>query len=191
MKSEKFRDGIIDINTRQFGTVAEIIVKMLKNCISSERLEFDLIDIDEQKIEVKASKVYRKQTLDLDVTTFYDLILNNSNRDRLLLQRETLTEKFDCNIQQIKIKLFDRLVYLLFFKDVIEIFEIDATKIKNDKTIVYSDRQHRGNIEEGQFHVNNRTYTHHKKNYFIKSITYQELMIEAKKHRKNSPLYRV
>ena len=51
MKSEKFRDGIIDINTRQFGTVAEIIVKMLKNCISSERLEFDLIDIDEQKTD--------------------------------------------------------------------------------------------------------------------------------------------
>ena len=30
MKSEKFRDGIIDMNTRQFGTTAEIIIMILK-----------------------------------------------------------------------------------------------------------------------------------------------------------------
>ena len=184
VKSDRFRDGIININTRQFGTAAEVIIKILKNCIDSKKLEFDLIDIDRNKIEVKASKVYRKQTLDLDITTFYDLILNNSNRDRLLLQSETLIEEFDCNIQQIKIKLFDKLIYLLFFKDIIEIFEIDSSKIKKDKAIAYSDIQHRGNIGEGQFHVNNRTYKYHKENYFIQSITYQELMIEAKKHKR-------
>jgi len=58
---------------------------------------------------------------------------------------------------------------------VIEIFEIDSTEIKKDATIAYSDRQHRGNIDEGQFHVNNHTYEHHKKNYFIQSITYKTI----------------
>lgn len=184
VKSDKFREGIIDLNTRQFGTASEIIIEILKDYIGSGKLEFDLIDIDENKIEVKASKVYKKQRLALDITTFYDLILNNSNRDRLLLQKETSSQDFDCNIQQIKVNLFDKLIYLLFFRDVIEIFEIDSFRVKKDTAIAYSDNQHRGNVGEGQFHINNRTYGHHKKNYFIQSITYQALMLEAKKHRR-------
>ncbi len=182
-ESDKFRDGIIDINTRRFGTVAEVVVKTLKDCIDSKKLEFDLIDIDNNKVEVKASKVFRKQALDINTGSFYDIIINNSNRDRLLLQKETTTEYFDCNIQQIKIKLFDKLVYLLFFKNLIEIFEIDKKQIKKYKGILYSNKQHRGNLGEGQFHINNSTYEHHKTKYFIQSISYERLMEEAKKHK--------
>ena len=84
-------------------------------------------------------------------------------------------------IQQIKVKLFDKMIYLLFFNDVIEIFEITKKQILKDKKISYSNKQHRGNTGEGQFHVNNKTYNHHKKTYFVESITYRTLMEETKK----------
>lgn len=181
MDSERFKDGIIDMNTRQFGTTAEIIVMILQNCIQSKKLEFDLIDINNHKIEVKASKVFRKQKLDLSVENFYHIIIRNSNRDRLIKQTDVQRHEFDCNIQQIKAQLFDKLIYLLFFNDVIEIFEITGKQIAKDKNIFYSDKQHRGNFGEGQFHINNKTYSHHKKNYFLEAISYAKLMQEAKR----------
>ncbi len=181
MDSEKFRDGIIDIHTRQFGTAAEIIVMILKKCIESKKLEFDLVDINNNKVEVKASKVFKKQKLDMNIENFYEIIINNSNRNRLIKQKDVGKFEFDCNIQQIKVKLFDKMIYLLFFNDVIEIFEIEKKQIQRDEKINYSDKQHRGNIGEGQFHINNKTYDHHKKHYFIESITYTKLMNEAKK----------
>ena len=179
--SEKFRDGIIDMNTRQFGTVAEIVVMLLKNCMESKKLEFDLVDIHDKRVEVKASKVLKKQQLTITIENFYTIILNNSNRDRLIAQKDVKNFDFDCNIQQIKEKLFDRLVYLLFFEDIIEIIEINRKQIVKDKRIFYSRKQHRGNVGEGQFHVNNKTYDHHKKNYFLGSIPYKELMDEAER----------
>ena len=121
-----------------------------------------------------------KQKLDMNIENFYDIMITNSNRNRLLLQKDVEKFEFDCNIQQIKTKLFDRLIYLLFFKNVIEIFEISGRQIQKDKRVFYSDRQHRGNIGEGQFHVNNKTYGHHKESYLVGSITYRELMGEAK-----------
>lgn len=147
----------------------------------SRKLEFDLLDMRNNKVEVKASRVLKKQTLDMTVENFYDSMMTNSNRHRLLMQRDVKKHAFDCNIQQIKTTLFDRLIYLLFFKDVIEIFEVEKQRIRKDARIGYSDKQHRGNVGEGQFHVNNKTYDHHKKRYFVDSITYKTLMDEAKR----------
>ena len=179
--SERFRDGIIDIHTRQFGTAAEIVIMIMQGCTESRKLEFDLMDINNKKVEVKASKVLKKQKLSMSVENFYDIVISNSNRNRLIKQRDIKKFEFDCNIQQIKVKLFDKMIYLLFFNDVIEVFEITKKQILKDKKINYSDKQHRGNIGEGQFHINNKTYDHHKKNYFIESITYEKLMQQARK----------
>ncbi len=179
---KRFRDGIIDVNTRQFGRVAEVIVKILRDLLESGDLKFDLIEeMTSNKIEVKASKVLRANKLKIDESNFYDVIIKNSNRDRLLATTDIDTKKFDCNIQQIKAKLFDKLVYLLFFKDAVEIFEVDCDAIVADPSILYVDKQHRGNIGEGQFHVNNKTYPHHKQNYFVRAVTYEELVNEAKR----------
>lgn len=82
---------------------------------------------------------------------------------------------FDCNIQQVKITCFDCLYYVLFFFDLIAVFKILPDQIINDTNIAYSDKQHRGNAGEGQFHINDKTYDHHKNNYFERSFSYQEM----------------
>ena len=171
-----FRDGIINLNTRQFGTVVELIVTLLRDYQESNKLDFDLFDPQTGKnIEVKSSRVYRKQYLKFDLDNLYELIINHSNRNRLLRQEQATSEKFDCNIQQIKINLFDTLYYLLFFFDVIEIFKIRRGQIRQDVNLNYSDKQHRGNEGEGQFHVTQKNYEYHRANYFVQSVTYDEI----------------
>ncbi|MBC6444698.1 MAG: hypothetical protein GDA50_04590 [Alphaproteobacteria bacterium GM202ARS2] len=185
--SDDLRDGILSLNTRQFGTVIELMVQLLKDYKNSENLEFDLYDPHtNEKIEVKSSRAYKKQTLKLSLDTLYEIIINNSNRKRLLKQKQALESDFNCNIQQVKIAYFDKLYYVLLFYDVIEIFMIYAKDIKKDTMIGYSDKQHRGNYGEGQFHITQKNYQHHKDNYFIQSMTYADIkaILLKRKNRK-------
>ena len=39
----------------------------------------------------------------------------------------------------------------------------------------YSNKQHRGNEGEGQFHINQGTIQFHKNHYFKKCLSYEEL----------------
>lgn len=115
-EKDDFRDGIMNVNTRQFGKVAELVIQILKKHINSDTVHYDLKDIDNKnkKIEVKASRVFKANTLKMEVHNLYDIIMNNSNRGRLLSQNDVENKKFDfdCNMQQIKTKFFDRLIYL-------------------------------------------------------------------------------
>jgi len=39
----------------------------------------------------------------------------------------------------------------------------------------YSDKQHKGNEGEGQFHLNRKSIDYHMKNHFVQWLTYEEL----------------
>lgn len=82
--------------------------------------------------------------------------------------------EFDCNIQQVKRAEFDHLYYGIFFSDCVVIFHITSEQI--GPQIYYSDKQHKGNEGEGQFHLNQDTIAIHEKNYLYRSLTYAELL---------------
>lgn len=48
-------------------------------------------------------------------------------------------------------------------------------KLEKIKKSGYSDKQHRKNKGEGQFHINNKTLQHHLDEYFEKEITFEDL----------------
>ena len=75
--------------------------------------------------------------------------------------------------QQIKKSEFDQLFYGVFFSDLIVIFKIEPNQIGDN--VKYSDKQHRGNTGEGQFHLNNKNIQYHLKNHLYKYISYNEL----------------
>jgi hypothetical protein len=81
--------------------------------------------------------------------------------------------EFDCNIQQIKKDQFEILYYGLFFSDVVVIFRIKSDEIGDQ--IYYSNKQHKGNEGEGQFHLNEKTLQIHIKNYLYQVLSYEEL----------------
>ena len=81
--------------------------------------------------------------------------------------------RFDCNIQQVKCTEFDVLYYGLFFADRIEIFMMRSAEILNCPG--YSDKQHRGNEGEGQFHLNQDNIEYHRQHHLQRVLTYEEL----------------
>ncbi len=94
--NDSFRDGIINLHTRQFGKVVELIVQLLRDYQDSNQLDFDLFDPDTNKhIEVKSSRVFKENRLELELSNLYALIVNNSNRNRLLKQNQATDVKFD------------------------------------------------------------------------------------------------
>jgi len=169
-----FKEGIFNLRTRRFGTVAEIMISKLINLSGSRNLAYDLHDVDnDDRIEVKFSTVMKAN----------DSVINNNNvivqckkaslSNRMMKSTEINTNRFDCNIQQIKRVEFDFLFYGLFFYDKIAIFRMSTDEVLT--CVGYSDFQHRGNEGEGQFHINNSSIDYHMENHFERWLTYEEL----------------
>jgi len=172
-KITEFRDGIFHLRTRRFGTVAEIMIKKLFQLDESHTLAFDKKDnLSNKRVEVKFSTVLRKNSEPITDENVMEQIFNANLDNRLVNFEELQKMPFDSNIQQIKRKEFDILYYGLFFADTILIFRMKTSHILSAPG--YSDKQHRGNKGEGQFHMNKENLKLHQK-YFIKQISYEEL----------------
>jgi hypothetical protein len=174
MTPNELRDGIFALNTRRFGTVAEIMIKKLKGLGKAQNLWHDLFDSETQKrIEVKFSRV--SQNLDkLTEKNLLECILKEQGTDRRVQFVNWQQHKFLCNIQQVKRSEFDGLYYGMFFDDCIKIFYIEPKDI--DESIGYGDKQHKGNTGEGQFHITEKNLQNHINKHLVKTISYSELL---------------
>ena len=173
---KEFRDGIFSLNTRRFGKVAELMIKKLFNLDDSDNLAYDLKDSNGNKIEVKFSTVLKSCDSTINFENLIESVIDSNLNNRMLSFDEAQNVSFDCNIQQVKVKEFDYLYYGCFFNDKIMICKIDADMILNDPNIMYSDHQHRGNVGEGQFHINNTTLGNHLDRYLIQWLLYEDLL---------------
>jgi hypothetical protein len=125
-------------------------------------------------VEVKFSTVRKKSDRAITEAAVLGCIQDELAANRQVNFSEWDRFDFDCNIQQIKRDQFEILYYGLFFHDVVLIFRIESDQIGGK--IYYSDKQHKGNEGEGQFHVNTKTLPIHIENYLYKKITYVELL---------------
>lgn len=172
-----FRNGIFSLNTRRFGSVAEIMIKKLYQFNYSNDINYDLIDSNGKKIEVKFSRAMKSNKRKINEDNIIEECFLSGKEPREMKSEETTIYPFDSNIEQIKCDKFDVLYYGLFFSDVIEIYKINANEIKN--CIGYSAKQHGKGIkkssDEGQFHLNNKTIEFHRNSHLIKRLSYPEL----------------
>ena len=152
----KFRDGIFSLHTRRFGTIAELMIEALYNFDRSHNQFHDRFDeVGKKRIEIKFSTVMKANS---SVITKHNAIaqcLTANLENRALNSTEMNLYDFDCNIQQVKRFEFDVLYYL--------------------SCLGYSDKQHKGNTGEGQFHLNPSTINYHLQNHFVQWLTYEEL----------------
>jgi hypothetical protein len=175
MNGDALREGIFFLNTRRFGTVAELIVKRLVKLGKGRSLFHDLYDdVASKRVEVKFSRVLKKSLTLITEATLLRCIEEATSEERMVSFEHWQTTEFDCNIQQIKRREFDVLYYGLFFSDCVAIFHIGSEQI--GPQIYYSDRQHKGNIGEGQFHINQDTLQIHLSNYLYQTLTYDKLL---------------
>lgn len=169
-----FRDGIFALRTRRFGTVAELMIEALYNFSGSHNQFHDCYDeVGRQRIEIKFSTVMKANETVIDRRNVIDQCKKSNLGNRALSSTEIHNYKFDCNIQQVKRLEFDVLYYGLFFADRIAIFKMRSGEILS--CFGYSDRQHKGNEGEGQFHLNRRSIDYHMQNHFVQWLTYEEL----------------
>ena len=181
INAKNLRDGIFNLNTRRFGTVAEILIKALIKTDWGKTQFHDLYDSNSQKrIEIKFSTVLENHKEPITEENIINSIINTNNENRMVSSNNYNDFIFDCNIQQVKKADFDILYYRLFFSDVVEIFKINSEDI-NEK-LMYCDKQHKGNKGEGQFHINNKTYKLHKENYYFCSLSYQFILDSLQKN---------
>jgi hypothetical protein len=181
------RDAIFSLHTRKFGNVVEKLVESILQEFGFivERptdLSYDRT-INKMKDEIKGSRVLGKCVLNLEIENIIDSLLSHE-KNRYVSLSESSENTWDCNIQQIKTKLFDTLWYVLFFGDCVAVFKITADEIVTDKNISYSNKQHRGNEGEGQFHVTEKNINYHLDNYLVKQITYTEVYNKLNKEKK-------
>lgn len=175
----EFRNGIFSLHTRRFGTIAEIMIQELYDLNDSNNSAFDKSHKDtNERIEIKFSRVMEAEKPISKSNAI--LSCKQANFSNRVISSIEKNKEFDCNIQQVKCKEFDILYYGVFFKDHIEIFKMTNDEVKQCPG--YSDKQHRGNIGEGQFHINNKTITYHRENNLQQIITYEELFNLFKKN---------
>jgi hypothetical protein len=187
MENIKLRDAIFSLHTRKFGGVVEKLVETILEEFGftvekSKDLSYDR-KINNLNDEIKGSRVLGKSVLNLENNNIIESLLQHET-DRFVNVEDKLGIEWDCNIQQIKTKLFNTLWYVLFFGDCVAVFKISANEILKDKNISYSNKQHRGNEGEGQFHVTNKNIKYHLDNYLVKKITYNEVYNKLSKKKK-------
>ena len=169
-----FRNGIFALRTRRFGTVAEIMIKKLYKFDEAGTLAYDKKDTaSNQRVEIKFSTVIKSNKETITEDNVIAQCLGAITANRALSSDEALTQGFDCNIQQVKCKEFDVLYYGLFFWDRVEIYKMTSEQVTAWEG--YSNKQHRGNLGEGQFHINQDNITEHRKKNLVKSLSYEEL----------------
>jgi hypothetical protein len=175
MDGDVLREGIFCLHTRRFGTVAELIVKRLVKLGKGRSLFHDLYDdVASKRVEVKFSRVLKRSETHITENTLLGCIEEATSEERMVSFEHWQTTEFDCNIQQIKRREFDVLYYGLFFSDCVVIFHIGSEQI--GPQIYYSDKQHKGNVGEGQFHINQDTLQVHLSNYLYQTLTYEKLL---------------
>ncbi len=185
---QEFRDGIFALHTRRFGTVAELMIGALYNFNRSHNQFHDRYDeVGNKRIEIKFSTVMKENEDKISCYNVIDECKKATMENRSLSVEEIKKYKFDCNIQQIKRKEFDVLYYGLFFYDMIVIFKMDSDEVCTCPG--YSDRQHKGNKGEGQFHLNQKSLAYHLKYHFVQKLTYEELYELFEDMSKNHSLY--
>ena len=156
-------------------TVAELLVKRLVGLGKSCSQFHDLYDdMRNKRVEVKFSLAQKANETKITERTVLKCIEEATGANRMLAFTDWRRAQFDCNIQQLKRTEFDILYYGLFYYDCVQFFRIRSEDIGSQ--ICYSDKQHKGNVGEGQFHINQDTLQVHLDRYLYKQLTYDELV---------------
>lgn len=170
-KIKDFKKGIFSLRTN-FGELAQIMIAELYGFEKSNSKYYDLVGSNQERIEVKFSRAYERK-MKMTHENAIKICMMGTKLQNVVKSSEAEKRKYDCNIQQIKSKEFDYLYYGIFFKDQIEIFCVSASNVNNMPAS--SDKQHKGNEGEGQFHIKPTNISKHRKEYLRAVITYEKL----------------
>jgi len=115
------------------------------------------------RIEVKASRAVE---FDTEASLYIKALSSDSQK------------RFDMNFQQIKPRCCDVFIWIAVWRDAIKYWVIPSFEVENN--IFYSKGQHRGNVGEGQLHLNRENIGDFDK-YLVESIKLGRAIMNAYK----------
>ncbi len=175
-RAESFRRGLFSLQTRRFGTSVEVLSDIFGDFDEPKSIHHDRTNpVNENRVEVKGSKVLENNGQPITRSNLIQQCLDNDPESRPIAFEERENKNWDCNIQQIKRVEFEELYYVLFFRDKVCVFCINSDEIAGGG-INYSDKQHKGNEGEGQFHITNKNINYHLENYLFAEYSYEAWM---------------
>jgi len=130
---------LYDLSSRKFGSVwAETHIKtVVPKLITSTTSDFDfLLPPENIRIEVKASRATDSKS-------------NKSFAEKSILFSSD--KKYDMNFQQIKPRLCDVFIWVGIWRDLIQYWVLSSFEVEHNSS--YTDKQHKGNVGEGQLHI--------------------------------------
>lgn len=175
MQEETLRKNMIVLDGKTFGRVFEIVVSRLAGYDKAEDNSHDRFCVSSSsKIEVKATRVFPKLKK-LDESNLAASLMGKSIEKELLFDSQKNTQPWNSGICQVKLNCFDMLYYCVVFHDKIYIFVANPEEIVSDKKFNFCKKQHRHGCM-GQFHITQKTISHHIENYLYKILNYKQLM---------------
>jgi len=133
---------------------------------------------DGKNIEIKCSRVIYDNIGEHEDKYEY---LINSKKTLLSIDKLLTDKKYDCNMQQVKPGYFDEIYYTILTQEGFIVFKMTSDQVLTDKNITYSDKQHRGNTGEGQFHLKKSNIEYHINTYMIDTISWKTVIEVLKK----------
>lgn len=172
-KIKNFRNGLLSLNTRRFGSVSEAIVRDFMQMKNSGNMKYNLYDpVEDCRVEVASSRAMKKNdmsALDSIISECFD----SDIKKRMVKYNNRYEADYICCFQQLKRKEFDTLYYIVYFKDTAVLFKTTSNKI--GKNIGFNDKQHRGAKGEGQFRISKDTIRKHENSNFVCTISYDHI----------------
>lgn len=167
---EIIKENIVEMVPRTFGEkVGEYLIRKLIPELEDRLDNSHDASLNGEKVEIKLSRALKKSS---SASSVKELL--TSRKDRGLIKFDS-DFSFDCNIQQVKPDCFDHIVYGILFDDAIFVFKASKEDILYNKGLGYNDKQHRGNVGEGQFHLKRSNINFHIDNFLFKKIPWKSV----------------
>lgn len=177
----KIRDGLFLAPSRSYGEqYVEPFIRRRYNLKEAENGEYDAIDKNGAKIEIKCCRVLSKN---LEVSKKEPLIKRivaenyNVMTNRLISFQDCEIAEYLANVQNVKRDHFDYLIYVLLFEECVKVFQVETSKINLGTIPNWSDKHGRYDAlgKSGQFPVSKNNIKYHLDNYLIDTISYNEM----------------
>jgi|688.fasta_scaffold386932_2 hypothetical protein len=183
--SFKVRNGLFLAASRTCGEqYVEPFIRARYELTDPTGNDHDGVGKDGIKYEIKTSKVLKK-TLNISKSKplLERVIFENDNAEinRLVPFSESLSTRYDANIQNVKRDHFEELIYVLLFEDCIKVFQIEADQISAIPR--WSDKHGRYDAfgKSGQFMINKGSIQWHLDNQLKDTFTYKQMAETYKK----------
>jgi hypothetical protein len=183
----KIRNGLFLAASRTYGEqYVEPFIREQYKLTDPPGNDHDGVAKDGTRFEIKASKVLKKTTNISKSKPLLDRIIfenDNAQINRLVPFSESLTTKYDANIQNVKRDHFEELIYVLLFEDCLKVFQIKAEMISAIPR--WSDKHGRYDAlgKSGQFMINKGSIQWHLDNQLKDTFTYSQIAETYKKLR--------